>query len=70
MIFDGSKERLLGGSAAPQGEEADAMMIEVDLTAHQAVQPVGADSEALAEQVLVAGVVFLFISPAVSHGIL
>ena len=54
MIFNGSKQGLLGRSAAPQGKGTDAMLIEVDLAARQAVRPVGAHGEALAEQVGVA----------------
>ena len=55
MIFKGSKQRLLGGDTAPQGKAADAMMIEVDFTAHQAMKPVSAHGKLLAEQIDVAG---------------
>ena len=55
MIFEGSKQRLLGGSATPQSKAADAMIIEVDFAAHQAMRPLGAYSKVLAEQVQLSG---------------
>src|SRR3972149_4118124 len=55
MIFEGSKQRLLGGSATPQSKAADAMIIEVDFAAHQAMRPLGAYSKVLAEQVRLSG---------------
>src|SRR5258706_1073425 len=57
MIVDGSKQRLLGGSAPAQGEAADTMMIEVNFATHQAVRPVGAYGKAPAEQVRMSGFV-------------
>src|SRR5260221_7218212 len=57
MIVDGSKQRLLGGSAPAQGQAADTMMIEVNFATHQAVRPVGAYGKAPAEQVRMSGFV-------------
>jgi len=57
MIGDGSKQRLLGGYTSPQSTATDAMMIKVDLAAHQAMSPVGAHGKALAEQIRVAGLI-------------
>ena len=57
MIRYCGQQRLISGRTAPQCKAADAMMIEIDFTAHQAMKPVGAHGKALAEQMHLAGFV-------------
>src|SRR5690349_4051760 len=55
MLIGGfSQQRLVAGVATAQCIAADALQVEVDFTANQAVQPKTVDCEAMAEQLHVA----------------
>lgn len=49
-----TKERLLDGFASAQGMEADMLMGKVDITTHQAIQPMFSNAESPAEQIDIA----------------
>src|SRR5688572_8082612 len=55
MVWQLREQRLLGRITPPQREASDALMIEIDFTAHQAMRPGAAYLKALPEHVDVAG---------------